>query len=259
MTSVAGRLNGKRALVTAAGQGIGRAIAIAFAREGASVLAIDINADSLAALHADHHGLRIARLDVTDSAAVAALGREHSTAATAFNVLCNCVGLVHAGTLLECTDEELDLAWQLNVVSMYRMCKALLPGMIAAGGGSIINVSSVASSVKAVPNRFAYSTTKAAVIGLTKSLAVDFIDEAIRCNAICPGTVRTPSLEERIATQARAQATTTDAVRAQFESRQPMGRLGRPEEIAALAVHLASDESAFTTGAIHIVDGGWCN
>jgi 2-keto-3-deoxy-L-fuconate dehydrogenase len=254
------RLSGKRILVTAAGQGIGRATAIAFAGHGATVLATDINTGSLASLDAEQHrGLSTARLDVTQRDSIAALGAAHSCADTAFNVLFNCVGMVHAGTVLECTEDELQLAWQVNVAAMYRVCRALLPGMIAAGGGSIINVSSVASSVKAVPNRFAYSTTKAAVIGLSKSIAVDFIDQGIRCNAICPGTVQTPSLAERIAAQARAQGTSAAQVHEQFEKRQPLGRLGRPEEIAALAVHLASDEAAFTTGTIHIIDGGWCN
>lgn len=260
MTTVASRLSGKRALVSAAGQGIGRATAIAFARNGATVLATDIDAERLAALDAEHHaGLSVAQLDVTNRDAIAALGRAHQSAATAFDVVFNCVGIVHAGTLLECAEDELQLAWEVNVAAMYRICRALLPGMIAAGGGSIINVSSVASSVKAVPNRFAYSTTKAAVIGLTKSLATDFIGQGIRCNAICPGTVQTPSLAQRIAAQARAQGTSVATVQAQFEARQPLGRLGRAEEIAALAVHLAAAESAFTTGAIHIIDGGWCN
>lgn len=255
-----GRLRGKRALVTAAGQGIGRAVAVAFAEEGAAVLATDVSPDKLAALQAeDHAGLSIRQLDVTDRDGIAAFAAAHSAPENAFDVLFNCAGVVHSGTVLDCTEAELELAWELNVRSMFRLCKALLPGMIAAGGGSIVNMSSVASSVKAVPNRFAYSTTKAAVIGLTKSIATDFIREGIRCNAICPGTVDTPSLALRIAAQARAQASTVDAVRAQFLARQPLGRLGRPEEIAALAVHLASDESAFTTGAVHVIDGGWCN
>lgn len=254
------RLSGKRALVTAAGQGIGRAVALAFAQEGAEVLATDIDRDGLAALHAgDHAGLRTSRLDVTDRDAIAALGTAHADAAAGFNIIFNCAGIVHSGSVLDCTEEELQHAWDLNVRSMFRLCKAILPGMIAAGGGSIINVSSVASSVKAVPDRFAYSTTKAAVIGLTKSIATDFIGAGVRCNAICPGTVDTPSLAARIENQARAQGESTEAVRAQFIARQPMGRLGRPEEIAALAVWLASDESAFTTGAVHVIDGGWCN
>lgn len=252
------RLAGKRALVTAAGQGIGRAVAAAFAQHGATVLATDINPESLATLHAEQHpGLDVAPLDVTNAQAISELGVIHGTAETAFDVVFNCAGIVHAGTLLDCTEQQLALAWDVNVRSMFRVCQALLPGMIAAGGGSIINMSSVASSVTATPNRFAYSTTKAAVIGLTKSIAIDFIGAGIRCNAICPGTVDTPSLAERIATQARAADTDVDAVRSQFVDRQPMGRLGRPEEVAALAVYLAADESAFTTGAIHVVDGGW--
>ena len=260
MQSDAPRLIGKRALVTAAGQGIGRAVALAFAGQGATVLATDVNPDRLTALHAEGRaGLSTAPLDVTSHEAILELGAAHASADAAFNVIFNCAGVVHSGTLLDCTDQQLQLAWDLNVASMFRLCKALLPGMIASGGGSIINVSSVASSVKAVPGRFAYSTTKAAVIGLTKSIAMDFIGDAIRCNAICPGTVDTPSLAERIAAQARTQGASIAAVRAQFAARQPLGRLGLPEEIAALAVYLASDESAFTTGAVHVIDGGWCN
>jgi 2-keto-3-deoxy-L-fuconate dehydrogenase len=187
------------------------------------------------------------------------LAREYQSPAGGFNVLFNCAGVVHPGTVLDCTDEQFEFAWRLNVGGMFQLCKALLPAMIATGGGSIINMSSIASSVKAVPNRFTYGTTKAAVIGLTKSIAADFIEEHVRCNAICPGTVATPSLLDRIASQALSQGSTVDAVHAQFVARQPMGRLGRAEEIAALAVYLASDESAFTTGAVHVIDGGWCN
>ncbi|MFL6617418.1 MAG: SDR family oxidoreductase [Povalibacter sp.] len=254
------RLSNKHALVTAAGQGIGRAVAIAFAREGARVLATDVNAASLASLKAEAHaGLEVRALDVLDKEAIRSLAQEYSPSDRAFNVLFNCAGVVHPGTLLECTEQQLDFAWKLNVGAMASLCQALLPAMIAVGGGSIINMSSIASSLKAVPNRFAYSTTKAAVLGLTKSIAMDFIKEGIRCNAICPGTVETPSLLERISGQAQAQGVSVDEVHAQFVSRQPMGRLGRPEEVAALAVYLASDESAFTTGAIHVVDGGWCN
>jgi 2-keto-3-deoxy-L-fuconate dehydrogenase len=250
------RLRGKRALVTAAGQGIGRAVAIAFAEQGAEVLATDINADSLATLQSEaHSGLAVRRLDATDRDAIEDLAAENS--GHPYTVLFNCAGVVHAGSLLDCSEEELRSAWELNVLAMFRLCRAILPGMIAAGGGSIVNMSSVASSIKAVPNRFAYSTTKAAVIGLTKSLAVDFVDVGVRCNAICPGTVDTPSLADRVADQARVQSVSVEEVRARFVARQPMGRLGRPEEIAALAVYLASDESAFTTGAVHIVDGGW--
>jgi len=246
------RLTGKRALVTAAGQGIGHAVALAFAREGAQVFAVDINASSFAALH--EQGIETRALDVTDRNAVAALAAE-----PAFDVVFNCAGVVHSGTLLDCTDQELQFAWDLNVGGMFAICKTLLPAMIAAGGGSIINMSSIASSLKAVPNRFAYSTTKAAVIGLTKSIAMDFISQGIRCNAICPGTVETPSLTQRIAAQAADQSVNAETIRAQFIARQPLGRLGLPEEIASLAVYLASDESAFTTGAVHVIDGGWCN
>jgi 2-keto-3-deoxy-L-fuconate dehydrogenase len=252
------RLSGQRALVTAAGQGIGRAVAIAFAEQGAEVVATDIKADSLDAVkRAAHVGIEVRTLDVTDRDAIEELAATEE--ARPYTVLFNCAGVVHAGSLLDCNDEELGFAWELNVLAMFRLCRAILPGMIAAGGGSIINMSSVASSIKAVPNRCAYSTTKAAVIGLTKSVAVDFIGAGVRCNAICPGTVDTPSLAERVAAQARAQSASIDEVRAQFVARQPMRRLGRPEEIAALAVYLASDESAFTTGAVHVVDGGWSN
>lgn len=254
------RLSSKRALITAAGQGIGRACAVAFAREGAQVLATDVSAASLESLAAEGHPeLSVATLDVLDANAIAALAARHSDAASAFNVIFNCTGVVHPGTLLECTEQQLQFAWDLNVAAAFRVCKAFLPAMVAHGGGSIINMSSIASSVKAVPNRFAYSTTKAAVIGLTKSIAMDFIGQGVRCNAICPGTVETPSLIERIATQADAESRSVADVHAQFIARQPMGRLGRVEEIAALAVYLASDESAFTTGGVHVIDGGWCN
>lgn len=253
------RLQGKRALVTAAAQGIGRATALAFAREGAQVLAADINEAGLAALR-DESGGRIGtlRLDVTDADAVSALAASHR-GAQAFDVLFNCAGVVHAGTVLECDERDWAFAWQLNVTAMYRLIRTLLPEMLARGSGSIINMSSVASSVKGVPNRFAYSTTKAAVVGLTKSIAADFVGTGVRCNAICPGTVESPSLQQRIAEQARAQGSTAEQVHAAFVARQPMGRLGKPDEIAALAVYLASDESAFTTGTCQVIDGGWSN
>jgi 2-keto-3-deoxy-L-fuconate dehydrogenase len=253
------RLQGKRALVTAAAQGIGRATALAFAREGAQVLATDINEAGLAQLRAQAPGIEVLRLDVTDAGAVHALAAQHAGADNAFDVLFNCAGFVHAGSVLECSEDDWAFAWQLNVTAMYRLVKAVLPGMLAKGAGSIINMSSVASSVKGVPNRFAYGVTKAAVIGLTKSVAADFVGRGIRCNAICPGTVESPSLQQRIALQAQAQASTADTVHAGFVARQPMGRLGRPEEIAALAVYLASDESAFTTGTAQVIDGGWSN
>lgn len=253
-----GRLSGKTALLTAAGQGIGRATALAFAAEGARVIATDINAEALDRLRADWSGpnqgnaaygsIETHLLDVRDSAAVT----EAARAVGPIQVLFNCAGFVHHGTILECTVADWDFSLDLNVTSMYRMCRAFLPGMLNQGGGSIINMSSGASSIKGVPNRFVYGTTKAAVIGLTKSIAADFVGRGIRCNAICPGTIQTPSLDERIAAQGDV-----ETARAAFISRQPMGRLGKPEEIAVLALYLASDESSFTTGAIHVIDGGW--
>jgi 2-keto-3-deoxy-L-fuconate dehydrogenase len=253
------RLVGKRALVTAAAQGIGRAVALAFAREGAEVLATDINAAALGALGAEGvAGLKTQLLDVTSRAQLQQLASAHA-GHEAFNVIFNCAGVVHAGTLLECTENQWQAAWDLNVSSIFRVCQALLPAMIAAGGGSIINVASAASSLKAVPNRMVYSTTKAAVIGISKSIATDYVRAGVRCNAICPGTIETPSLTERIATEARANSASIEDIHAAFVARQPMGRLGRPEEIAALAVYLASDESAFTTGTTQVIDGGWCN
>ncbi|MBU9368060.1 SDR family oxidoreductase [Burkholderia multivorans] len=253
------RLQGKRALVTAAGQGIGRATALRFAREGADVLATDIDEAALARLAADADaaGTRVTTrgLDVTDATAIAAL----AAAEPAFDVLFNCAGYVHHGSILDCDDAAWTFSWQLNVTSMYRLVRALLPAMIAAGGASIVNMASAASSVKGVPNRFVYGTTKAAVIGLTKSIAADFVEQRIRCNAICPGTIESPSLEQRIAEQARARQVPVDTVRQAFVARQPMGRIGSPDEVAALALYLASDESSFTTGAIHLIDGGWSN
>lgn len=252
------RLQGKHALVTAAGQGIGRAIALAFVREGARVVAADINAQALAALQAEAgDALQPLQLDVTDATAVAALGQR--TGADAFDVLVNGAGFVHHGSVLEATDEEWEFAWQLNVLAMARLTRAVLPGMLARGAGSIVNIASVASSIKGVPNRCVYGATKGAVIGLTKAVAADTVGRGVRCNAICPGTVESPSLDARIAGQAKQLASSDDAVRAAFIARQPMGRLGRPEEIAALALYLASDESAFTTGTTVVVDGGWVN
>jgi 2-keto-3-deoxy-L-fuconate dehydrogenase len=244
------RLAGKTALITAAGQGIGFASAALFAREGARVIATDIRCDALATLPVEAR-----ELDVRDAAAIAALARELG----AIDVLFNCAGFVHSGTVLEASDEDWDLAFDLNAKAMYRTIRAFLPAMLDAGGGSIINMASAASSVKGVANRFVYGASKAAVIGLTKSVAADFVTRGIRCNAICPGTVASPSLEERIAAQAAAQGTSVDAARAAFVARQPMGRVGRPEEIAALALYLASDESSFTTGQAHVIDGGWAN
>lgn len=249
-----GRLAGKTAVITAAAQGIGRATVEAYLCEGARVIATDLNAQTLAQLD-DHANLVRRPLDVTDQAAVAAIAHELG----AIDVLFNCAGFVHHGSILECDDAAWDFSFDLNVKSMYRTTRAFLPAMLAAGGGAIINMPSAASSVKGVANRFAYGTTKAAVIGLTKSIAADFVGRGIRCNAICPGTVESPSLRERIATQAQAAGVTLAAVREQFVARQPMGRVGSPDEIASLAVYLGSDESAFTTGAIHVIDGGWSN
>jgi len=246
-----GRLAGKHALVTAAGAGIGRATALAFAEAGATVLATDIHEESLASLASGHSAIRTQILDVTDAAAIQAL----AASVGRVDVLFNCAGYVHAGTILDTDDASWRRSFAINVDSMFHLCRALLPGMIERGAGSIINMSSVASSIKGVPNRFAYGATKAAVIGLTRAIAADFVAKGIRCNAICPGTVKTPSLADRV----RALGGDEEAAWAGFTSRQPMGRLGKPEEIAALALYLASDESSFTTGTIHVVDGGWSN
>jgi 2-keto-3-deoxy-L-fuconate dehydrogenase len=243
---VAGRLKGKRALITAAAQGIGRASALAMAKEGAEVLATDVNAAPLAGLEAEP-GLKTAQLDVTDADRIAAL----AGARPAFDVLVNVAGYVHSGSILDCDESAFDFSMNLNVKSMYRLIRAFLPAMLAAGGGSIVNVASVCSSLKGLPNRFAYGTSKAAVIGLTKSVAADYVGRGIRCNAVCPGTVETPSLEDRIAA-----FDDPEAARRAFIARQPMGRLGTPEEIAAIIVHLAGDESAYTTGQLFVVDGG---
>ena len=245
------RLANKIALVTAAGQGIGRATAEAYAREGARVIATDINEANLATLA----GCTVRRLDVTDPAAIAALAAELGP----IDILFNCAGFVDGGTILDCDDRAWDFSFDLNVRAMYRMMRAFLPGMLARGGGSIINMASVASSIKGAPNRFVYGASKAAVIGMTKSVAADFVARNVRCNAICPGTIESPSLRDRIASQAQSSGQSTDAVEAQFVARQPLGRLGRAEEIAALAVYLASDESAFTTGTTQVIDGGWSN
>jgi 2-keto-3-deoxy-L-fuconate dehydrogenase len=243
---MAGRLRGKRALITAAAQGIGRATAIAMAREGALVLATDVNANLLVDLEAEE-GLTTDRLDVTDGSAMARLAGEQG----AFDVLVNVAGFVHHGSILECGEKDYDFSMNLNVRSMYRMIQAFLPAMLDRAGGSIINIASVASSIKGLPNRFIYGTSKAAVIGLTKSVAADYVRRGVRCNAIAPGTIQSPSLDERIAA-----FDDPEAARRDFIARQPMGRLGTAEEIAAIAVYLAGDESAYTTGQVFIVDGG---
>jgi len=245
---VGDRLAGKTAFITAAAQGIGRATALAFCDEGARVTATDINEEALAALAAERDGIETRLLDVTDAGAVGALAAETG----AVDILFNCAGYVHQGTILECEERDWDLSFAINVTSMFHIIRAFVPAMVEAGGGSIINMASVASSVKGLPNRFAYGTSKAAVIGLTKSVAIDFIGDGVRCNAICPGTIQSPSLDDRIA----ALGGDRDEVRKAFIARQPIGRLGQPEEIALLAVYLGSDESAYTTGTVQIADGG---
>jgi 2-keto-3-deoxy-L-fuconate dehydrogenase len=249
------RLAGKKAFVTAAGQGIGRAVAEAFAREGATVVATDLKTELLAGLSGP--AFIVERLDALDAAAIADAGRRHGDV----DILFNGAGYVHHGSVLDCTEEQWDFAFDLNVRSMYRTIKAFLPGMLAANGGkgngSIINVASGASSVKAAANRFVYAATKAAVIGLSKSVALDFITQGVRCNAICPGTIESPSLRERMRALSASSGQTLAQVEAMFVARQPMGRLGTTDEVAALAVYLASDESRFTTGTASMVDGGW--
>jgi 2-dehydro-3-deoxy-L-fuconate 4-dehydrogenase len=246
--AMAGRLAGKVAVLTAAAAGIGRATAEAFVQEGARVVATDIDVDGLAGLDADRR-----KLDVRSGEAIAALARDLGP----IDVLFNCAGFVHHGTVLDCSDEEWDFSFDLNVKAMHRTIRAFLPGMLAKAGGSIVNVASAASSVRGIPNRYVYGASKAAVIGLTKAVAADFVRKGVRCNAICPGTVESPSLDGRIEALSRSSGQPVDAVRQAFIDRQPMGRLGKPEEVAALAVYLASDESAFTTGQMHLVDGGF--
>lgn len=241
-----GRLSGRTALITAAAQGIGRASAELFAAEGATVFATDVRDEALAGLDR----CRTRRLDVLSADDIAGCIAEFG----APDILFNCAGYVASGTILDCGEEDWRLSFDLNVTAMYRMTRAVLPGMLERGRGSIINMASVASSVKGVPNRFAYGASKAAVIGLTKAVAADYAGQGIRCNAICPGTVETPSLHERLAATGNH-----DAAWKAFTARQPMGRVGRPEEIAALALHLGGDESGFTTGQIHVIDGGWSN
>lgn len=244
------RLSGKTMLITAAGAGIGRESALACAREGARVLATDIDPRGLASL-ADSPGIGTAELDVTDAAAVDRLVASRGP----FDALFNCAGYVHQGNILACDEASWRRSFAINVDAMYFTCKAVLPSMLDRGCGSIINMSSVASSIKGVPDRLAYGATKAAVIGLSKAIAADHVAQGVRCNAICPGTVRTPSLGDRV----RALGGNQVAIWKQFTDRQPMGRLGDPKEIAALVVYLASDESLFTTGQTHLIDGGWSN
>jgi len=245
------RLQGKMAFCTASGAGIGRATAIAFAREGARVIATDIDGSKLDGLEKEGVA-ECLELDVRDTAAVEAMAKRFSPV----DILFNAAGFVHHGTVLDCTDAEWDFAFDLNVRSMHRTIKAFLPGMLEKGGGSIVNIASGAGSIRGVPNRYVYGATKAAVIGLTKSVAVDFIRKGIRCNAICPGTIQSPSLDDRIAALGKTVGGVEKA-RQMFIDRQPMGRLGTPEEVAAMAVYLASDESAFTTGTTMLVDGGF--
>jgi 2-keto-3-deoxy-L-fuconate dehydrogenase len=235
-------------VVTAAGQGIGRATAIAFADEGATVWATDINQDALNVLAQEHPEMVCRRLDVRNPEEITRLASQLPEP----DILFNCAGFVHHGTILDCSEQDWEFSFDLNVGSMYRTCRAFLPGMLRAGRGSIVNMSSIASSIRGVANRFVYTSSKAAVVGLTKAIAIDFVHRGIRCNAICPGTVQSPSLEGRIAAQGDV-----EQVRREFVARQPMGRLGRPEEVAVLAVYLASDESSFTTGQTHVIDGGW--
>ncbi len=245
------RLKGKVALVTAAGQGIGRAIADKFASEGAGVIATDLDASKLQGLHA-----RLHKLDVRSEQDIEAFGRDIAREFGAIDVLVNCAGYVHQGTVLDCTDKDWDFSFDLNVKSMHRMIRTFLPAMLEKKSGSIINISSAVSSIRGVPNRYAYGATKAAVIGLTKAVAADFIRRGIRCNAICPGTVESPSLEGRIAALSKETGRPPDAVRQGFVDRQPMGRLGTAEEVAWLALFLAGDEASYITGQAHLVDGG---
>ncbi len=242
---MADRLTGKRAFVTAAAAGIGRACAAAFAREGATVFATDIDESGLAQLAGDGVS-EVARLDVRDSSAIAAMAGRVGK----IDILLNAAGFVHNGTALDCSDDDWDFSFDVNVKSMHRTIRAFLPGMLESGHGSIVNIASAAGVFKAAPNRYVYGASKAAVAALTRAVAVDFITRGIRCNCICPGTVETPSMLDRAAA-AGPQG------REMFVSRQPMGRLGRADEIASLAVYLASDESSFTTGVSHIIDGGW--
>lgn len=246
------RLKGKRVLITAAAAGIGRATAELMAQEGAEVIATDVNDALLADLASAHERIATRRLDVLSQTAV----DEAADEVGAVDALFNCAGFVHNGTILDCAEKDWDFSFDLNVKAQYRMIKALLPAMIAAGGASIINMASVASSVKGLPNRFVYGASKAAVIGLTKAVAADFASQGIRCNAICPGTVDTPSLRQRVSEMAVEQGIDVDEAQARFVARQPLGRLGTAAEIANLCLYLASDESSYTTGVAHVIDGG---
>lgn len=243
-----GRLDGKTAVITAAAAGIGRSTVEAFVREGAKVIATDIDEAGLESLANESDAISTQVLNVLDGDAIQSFASQIG----AIDVLFNCAGFVHHGTILDCEESDWDLSFDLNVKGMYRMIRAVLPAMLEAGHGNIINMSSIASSVKGVPNRFVYCASKAAVVGMTKAISADFVGQGIRCNAVCPGTVQTPSLDARISAQGDLEKT-----RAAFIARQPIGRLGKPEEIAALCVYLASDESGYTTGTTHVVDGGW--
>ena len=249
---MSGRVQNKIALVTAAGQGIGRAIAEGLIAEGGIVIATDIADDKLASLKAKARQ----KLDVLSQQNVDALAKSVAAEFGAVDILVNCAGYVANGSVLDCTEKDWDFSFDLNVKSMHRMIKAFLPAMLAKKSGSIVNISSAVSSIRGVPNRYAYGATKAAVIGLTKAVAADFIKHGVRCNAVCPGTIESPSLDERIAAQSKATGQTSDVVRQAFIERQPMGRLGKAEEVAALALFLASDEASYITGQAHLVDGG---
>jgi 2-keto-3-deoxy-L-fuconate dehydrogenase len=249
---MSGRLQNKVALITAAGQGIGRAIAEAFIAEGAVVIATDLADDKLDGLKAKQRR----KLDVRSQDNIDALARDIGREFGALDVLVNCAGYVHQGTVLDCADKDWDFSFDLNVKSMHRMIKAFSPSMLEKRSGAIINISSAVSSIRGVPNRYVYGATKAAVIGLTKAVAADFIKQGIRCNAICPGTIESPSLDERVAALSKETGRSIEAVEKDFVARQPMGRLGRPEEVAALALFLASEEASYITGQAHLVDGG---
>ena len=248
---MSGRLQGKVALVTAAGQGIGRAIAEKFAGEGAKVIATDLDPNKLEGLRA-----KLRKLDARSQDDIDALGRDVGREFGPLDILVNCAGYVHHGTVLDCSDKDWEFSFDLNVKSMHRTIKTFLPAMLEKKAGSIVNIASTASSIRGIPNRYVYGTTKAAVIGLTKAVAADFIKQGIRCNAICPGTIESPSLEERITEQSRQTGRSPDFVRQDFVARQPMGRLGRPEEVAWLALFLSSDEASYITGQAYLVDGG---